>query len=186
VTSDAELCARLRAGERSAVRELLDRDHAVAVFFARVIAERGDPERVVTDAWERLFADIAKGTVTEGLRASLLRGVAAGLESVDAAGEGARPERLGTFTAEGDRWEGWWKDEPPPWPNRAVPRPEQVLGALRRLSPKRRTVLVLRDVARLTATEVAAMVDGVTDLAAFVGSSREAYLVELDREVGNA
>jgi hypothetical protein len=202
VTTDAQLCLRVRAGEPSAVRELLEREHPVAAFFARVVApeDRPDrPDRMVAVAWERLLAGIMDGTVTDGLRAALLSSVAAALkadEDAKGANPAKQPERpalpgqLGTFAAAGDRWEGWWQDEPPAWPPEAVPQPDQVLRALRRLSPEQRAVLVLRDVAGLpapeaeAAAEAAAALDGARDLDALLISARDAYLVELDREVG--
>jgi DNA-directed RNA polymerase specialized sigma24 family protein len=195
VTSDALICTRLRAGDRTAARELLDRDHAVAAFFARVVAGGDDEDggaqaeradTVLAGAWESLVDDVLTGKITDGLRTALLRSVALALRVDGPDEQPAVSAPYGTFNPAGDRWEGWWQDEPPAWPPDAVPRREQVLGALRRLSRRQRAVLVLRETAKLTVTQVGEVVDGGGNLEHLLESARDAYLVELDREVGSA
>jgi hypothetical protein len=142
---------------------------------------------VVADAWERLVDDVVDGSVTGGLRAALLGRVAVALDVAGSSEQPASPQPLGTFEPSGDRWEGcFWRGVPPAWPSGTVPRPDQVLRALRRLSTRQRAVLVLRDVARLTAADVAAAIDCADDLNAGLESARDGYLVELDREVCGA
>lgn len=186
MTSDADLCARLVAGDRSAVRDLLNRDYPVAVFFASAITGGPDAVRVVAAACENLLAEIVMGGLSGGLRRTLLAQVAAAL--VDASSEERPGTRgpLGSFAAAGDRWEGWWQDEPPAWPPGLLPYPEQVLHALRRLPAKHRAVLVLRDVGQLSAFEAAAIIGGAGNLDTLLESAREGYLVELDREVAGS
>lgn len=186
VTSDTDLCVRLRAGEQSVVRELLERDYPVAIFFAHAVAEADVAESVVAEAWEGLLADVVNCDVTDGLRAALLSRLATALGTTDSIDQPAVAEPLGTFTQEGDRWEGWWDAEPPPWPENTVPQPEQVLRVLRRLPVKLRAVLVLHDVAQLSASEVAAALAVVRPLATLLDSARDAYLVEIDREMISA
>jgi DNA-directed RNA polymerase specialized sigma24 family protein len=177
---------RLRAGEHSILRELLERDHPVAVFFAHALGGADVADSVVDTAWEGLLADVVNGEVTDRLRAALLSRVAAALGVADSIAQPAVAQPLGTFTPEGDRWEGWWADERAPWPDNTVPEPEQVLRALSRIPVKPRAALVLRDVARLTASEVAEVLAVVRPVVTLLDSARDAYLVEIDREVISA
>lgn len=184
-TVDAGLCARLREGEVSAVRELLAREYPVALFFAQAVAGDDGAEGVVAEACARLLADVRQGVVSGGLRAALLRRVALILPDADAAGVSTPSAPLRTFVAAGDRWAGWWDIEPPPWPPSVVLQPEQVLRALRRLPRAGRILLVLRDVAGLGAEDAEAVFGAGPDRhAMLLELARDAYLVELDREVG--
>lgn len=183
--ADAELCARLRAGDASAAQELLTLEYPVAVFFARAVAGDDRAERAVTEACEGLLSDVGEGVVSSGLRAALLRRIAVILAEVNTAAASPGPHQLRTFAEAGDRWEGWWDVAPPPWPSGVVPQPEQVLQALRRLPPEGRALLVLRHVAGLTAKDANTVLGREPDRhAALLELAREAYLVELDREVG--
>jgi hypothetical protein len=183
--ADAELSERVRGGDPTAVRALIERDYAVAVLFARVIVSDGDPTPAVEFAWQQLLADLVAGTVNAGLRAALLARVASTLEAAEESTVLTRRAALGTFMADGDRWEGWWDDPPPAWPQDAVPRPEQVLQALRQLPLEFRELLVLRDVAGLSAEEVGFVLgDSAEGHTTLLESAEEAYLVELDREMG--
>lgn len=188
-TVDAELCARLRAGDASAARDLLAVEYPVAVFFARAVAGDDRAEPAVAEACERLLSDVGSGVVSGALRVALLRRVAAILGDGDGDGDGAGavpgPRQLRTFMAAGDRWEGWWDAAPQPWPPGLVPQPEQVLQALRRLPREGRALLVLRHVAGLAVDDANIVLGRDPDRhAALLDLAREAYLVELDREVG--
>jgi hypothetical protein len=185
---DLVLSKRIRAGDRAAVRAVLERDHPVAVLFASALADEGSiPGPLVEDAWAGLLDDVAEGKVDEGLRAALLARVAAGLETNPKPGEAYRPDELGTFEAAGDRWEGWWDRPPATWPPNVVPQPGHVVAALRGLPADLRAILVLRDVAELSAEELADIVPEARykqDTA--LEQARDGYLVELDRVMGGS
>jgi DNA-directed RNA polymerase specialized sigma24 family protein len=184
--SDLGLSKRIRAGDRDAVRAVLARDHPVAVLFASALADEGsDPGPLVEDAWAGWLEDVAEGKVEERLRAALLVRVAAGLQIKPRPDEAYQPEQLGTFTATGDRWEGWWDRPPATWPPDVVPQPDHVVAAVRDLPAGLRAILVLRDVAELSAEEVADIVPEaryMQDTA--LEQARDGYLVELDRVMG--
>jgi DNA-directed RNA polymerase specialized sigma24 family protein len=182
-TSENDVCARIRAGDPSALLELLERDHPATLFLARALVGDHLAEAVVAKAWEDVIAAIASGRVTGALRAAAMSSVMAAHRVDDLMEQLGVRMPLGTFAPPGDRWEGWWDNEPPPWPQGAIPQPDQVLRAVRRLPTKQRTVLVLRDVARLSLTEVALIIGSPTALDSLLNAAREAYIIELDREM---
>jgi hypothetical protein len=183
VTSEAEYAARVYTGDRSVVRELLDRDHAAAALLADVLAAE-DPRRVVSDAWEDLLGQVAAGTEDDDLRAALFRRVAAAAGIGGSTGGEPHATRLGTFVPSGDRWEGWWDKEPPGWPAGTELGPARVRAAIRRLPPSWRALLVMRDVAGLSAEQTAAALPAArTDQATQLEWARDAYLIEIDRAV---
>jgi hypothetical protein len=185
VTPDAEWCERLRAGDRSVVPELLRRDHAAAVFFAHVM-DASDPQRTVATAWEELLAAMGRGAGGDDLRVGLFGRLAAavGADGRTADRPDTRPDRPGTFVGPDDRWEGWWDREPTAWPASADIGPARVAAAVRRLPVNLRGVLVLRDVADLTAEQTSAVLPAArSHQATMLESARDAYLIALDREV---
>lgn len=186
---DDLLATRIRSGDASALRALLSRDYGVAAFFARAMAPDGslDADRRVADrAWEGHVRAIVGGHLRGDLRRAILRSIAE-LQKLDVAGSAAPGPGvpLGTFVADGDRWEGWWDKEPPPWPEGSQPRAEDVLTALRRISAEPRAVLVLRSIASLDADDTAFVLgNDRAKQADLMTDARRAYVVELDREVG--
>jgi hypothetical protein len=193
---DSEVPAGLRAGDLSVLRTLLDRHYALTVCFVRALAPDTDAARMVGQVWERVVADGLTGWLSGDLRVALLGRLSALIPEPPRADVRA-VEQLGTFERAKDlasrkdpvsrisRWEGWWDKEPPTWPPGREPRPDEVLAALRRLPFRLRRLLILRDVARLTA-EDARMVTGSDEDASEVPLqlARDAYVVELDREIG--
>ena len=141
-----------------------------------------DPGRVVEDAWKWLLSEVAEGNVDDGMRAALLARVAQGLESRTKPTGTQQPKQPGTFVAAGDRWAGWWDQPPPDWPHGAVPQPEHVFSALRRLPVDLRALLILRDVGDVSAEDAAAIVPGARhQQQTALEQARDGYLVELDR-----
>jgi Sigma-70, region 4 len=183
VTSDAPLCARIRTGDSTAVRALLERHHAVVDLLVRAMADRDDTGPVLQDAWRGAVSEILEGSLRDGVRTRVLGRALAGATDGRLEEQATSSASPGSFCAAGDRWEGWWETEPPPWPPGAVPRPDQVLRALRRLPPRQRAVLVLRDVAGLSMEDVAAAAGDDRHLGSVLETARETYLRELDREV---
>jgi hypothetical protein len=183
MTSDAPLCARIRAGDPMAVRDLLVRHHAVADLLVRAMADRDDTDRVLQSAWRGVVSEILDGSLQDRVRPRVLGRALGGASEGRLEEQATTSTSPGSFCASGNRWEGWWEAEPPPWPPGAVPRPDQVLRALRRLPPRQRAVLVLRDVAGLSMEEVAAVAGDDRHLGVVLETARDAYLRELDREV---
>lgn len=177
---DAQLAQGLCDGHHRALTTILERDYAVAALLAEITS--GDAAGSLDAAWRRHLRGIVSGEHRTALRRELLRAVW-DARSADPP-EPPAPEPLGTFCPRGDRWEGWWDAAPPGWPVDFTPRPEHVVAALRRMPLPLRAVLVLRDVARLSAADSADVLDN-DHLAQpeLLQRSRDAYLVELDREV---
>ncbi len=177
---DAQLAEGLRAGRTGALAALMARDYAVSALFASLISHDGSG--ALMSGWRRHLDDITSGRLRDGLRRNLL-------QTVWEARDDEEPRRalrapLGTFAPEGDRWEGWWDKEPPPWPPGVTPKARHVVAALRRLPLLLRAVLLLRDVAGLGPADSAALLDNDhLDQPELLQHARDAYLVELDREL---
>ncbi len=200
-TLDSEVCACLRAGDLSVLRTLLDRDYALTVCFVRALAPDADAARVAGQVWELVVADALAGRVDGDLRVTLLGRLTAMLGEPDGVGDVAAAEPLGTFARADDmaddmaldndplspisRWEGWWTRPPRSWPNGHVPQPNEVLAALRRLPFNLRRLLILRDIAGLTAEATRTITGSDRDMSEVpLQLARDAYVVELDREIG--
>ncbi len=179
---DPRIVAELRQGKAAAVKTLVERDYAVSALLANLTSR--DSSAALEAAWRGHIRDVASGSLREGLRRGLLRTI---WEARDA----EEPEQtesavLGTFAPPGDRWEGWWDKEPPPWPEGFTPQPEQVAAALGRLPLQLRAVLVLRDVGGLSPEDSAAALDNDhLDQPELLQRARDAYLIELDRELSS-
>jgi len=155
------------------------------MFFAQVM--RGyDAEDLVSDSWDELFAQIADGSVTSELRVALFNQVMARLNPAEPTAQQISQPPEHTFFGAGDRWEGWWDRAPAPWPDGKRPERKQVLNALSRLSVQQRAALVLRDVAGLQASQVMEVLTPVGEVDILLDSAREAYVVELDREISGS
>ncbi len=186
---DERTCLRIREGDPTALSDLLTRDHSVADLFARAIA-REEPGDSVALAWERLIDFVAKGQVHRALRAALLERVievldeTGQLETTEMAPRGT--DQASRFLPADDPWAGWWAKEPAGWAAGILLTNDQVLRALRRVPPGLRTLLVLRDAARLSAAEAGPIVGRDPDRqAALLAMARDAYVIAMDIEIGN-
>lgn len=178
---DTGLAARIRAGDLVALRRHVERDHAIAAFVGAAFGVAD-----VDGAWERHVARVTAGEVRDELRKELLASVYAGREPD---GPGEPLVRLGATAPEDDRWAGWWRSAPPPWPAEPDLSPSVVLAALRRMPGHLRALLVLRDVAGLDIRDAAAVASAAgggprIDPADALEDARDAYLVAIDQEVG--
>jgi hypothetical protein len=181
---DERWAAAIRAGDPAAVEEVVARDYGVSALFAEVATE--DPGAVLDAAWRAHVQAIGDGSRRGDLRRELLRAIWAVRPDGPTTPRAQLPTmaELGTFAPDGDRWAGWWDKEPPPWPDGFVPSTADVVTALRRLPLGVRAVLVLRDVAGLAAPDSADVLDNDhLGQPALLEQARDAFLVELDREV---
>jgi len=181
---DDEVCERLRSGDTSAIQELLARDHSVATFVARIMVSDGTADDALSDAWLALVQAVCAGRVSDRLRFELIRRIRARpIAAPPPEVSSGVPTQLGTFNVRGHPWEGWWDEEPPTWPDGAVPTSTQVLAALHRLAAVHREALVLHDLAGLTPAEVGQLVCGVAEPERLLDGAREGYLCAIDYEM---
>ncbi len=190
----------LANGDGTAVDTLMNTDHALAVLLAEAVGARPEAVAVVAvveRAWLDTVAMLVAGT-DQPVRVALLGAVlrlmredgrlddaAATTDSVTVRSPEPEPSpsRAGFFLPLDDRWAGWWNVDVPSWPAGWVPTAEQVLRAVRRLPLHQRTLLILRDAAKLSATE-AAPITGMEpdDQGRLLDSARDAYVAYLDEE----
>jgi hypothetical protein len=188
--TDREVSQRIRRGDAAAVNELVSRDHALADLLARVSSASGrTTDECVALAWERLICDVARGDVTDGLRAALFERVITVLDDHelldDAPGDVPAPDR-GAFQPPENRWAGWWIADQVAWPDGTVLTAAQVVRALRRLPVGPRVLLILRDAAAIPAEAAEPIVHLAADQqAGRLDAAREAYLAAIEDEVGN-
>src|SRR5207248_1714271 len=145
--------------------------------------------------WERVVADALAGRLSGDPRVALLGHLSALIPEPPRA-QAVAVTPLGTFEGADDlsredplarisRWEHWWDDEPPTWPPRRKPRSDEVLAALGRLDFHLRRLLILRDVALLSAEDARMITSSDEDASEVpLQLARDAYVVELDREIG--
>ncbi len=179
----------LAGGNSAAVSDLMATHHGFAVLLAEAVGAHTATATVLERAWVDTVAAVVADAGTP-LRASLLGAVLrllrddGHLDETQAGTDSAAPPRAGFFLPPGDRWAGWWDVDVPSWPAGRVPTAEQVLHAVRRLPLRQRTLLILRDSARLSANETADIV-GVEpdDQGRLLDGAREAYVAYLDEEV---
>ncbi|WP_322756299.1 hypothetical protein [Frankia sp. Cas3] len=188
----------LASGDGAAVDTLMNTDHALAVLLAEAVG--ACPEAVaVVAVVERAWLDTVAVLVADTdppVRVALLGAVlrlmredgqlddaAATPDSATARSQEPEPSRAGFFLPPDDRWAGWWNVDVSSWPAGWVPTAEQVRHAVRRLALNQRTLLILRDAAKLSATE-AAPITGTEpdDQGRLLDSAREAYVAYLDEE----
>ncbi|WP_239335105.1 RNA polymerase sigma factor [Frankia sp. CiP3] len=180
-------------GDDTAVGMLMDAHHRFAVLLAAAVGARPAAVALVERAWvDTVAAALSQaGTPLPGVRASLLDALLRllrehdQLDGTDPVGEPLTTgSRAGFFLPPDDRWAGWWDTGLPSWPAGQVPTADQVLHAVRRLPPRERTLLILRDAAKLSVTETARIV-GVApeDQGRLLDGAREAYVAHLDEEV---
>jgi len=177
-TREAELVARLRAGDEQAFEALVERHYGTMIAVAQTyVKSRAVAEEVVQEAWLgvlkgldrfegrsslrtwilRIVVNIAK---TRGVREA--RSVPFASLAPEADEPAVEPER---FRGPDDAFPGHWRAYPGDWhtlPEEALLERETlrvVLVAIDALPPAQRTVMLMRDVEGCTADEVCAALD---------------------------
>lgn len=163
--------------------ELVEAHHAVALFVARAIASDATALEIVERAWASLMKDVCLGRLKESLREALVSRVLTQTPRPEPVRSAGRPAAMGTFVGAGDRWEGWWDDEPTGWHAADLPRPDHVLDALRALPFQERVVLLLSEVGGLSARRIAEVVDSDHRVDTLLDLAMDDYLVLVDRAV---
>ena len=169
---DAELVARLRAGDEGAFVMLVDRFHAPLLRLASTfVPNRAVAEEVVQDTWLGVVRGIGRFEGRSSLKTWMFRILVNRARST-----GARERR---YVAVDPEWTpavppqrfgpgGQWSDPPTPWTDDAEDRivarhtVERITGHLAELPEAQRQVVVLRDFERLPAAEVCDLL-GITE-----------------------
>ena len=160
---DAELVARLRAGDEDAFRFLVDRYHTSLLRLARtMVPTRAVAEEVVQETWLGLVRGINRFEGRSSLRTWLFHVLVNRARST-----GVRERRPTTGTTAGPAVDpsrfgrdGTWADPPVPWPEEiddrlvATQLAARIRPHLDELPDMQRQVVVLRDVEGLGAPEV--------------------------------
>jgi RNA polymerase sigma-70 factor (ECF subfamily) len=164
VSDDAELVARLRAGDEAAFVALVDRYHAPMVRFASTFVPNRDvAEEVVQESWLGVVRGIGGFEGRSSLRTWLFSIVANRARRT-----GARERRQTPVDFDDDRAvpaerfgrNGTWTAPPAPWVEESVERiaAGQVVARIRScfdaLPEAQRRAVLLRDFEGLPATEV--------------------------------
>jgi RNA polymerase sigma-70 factor, ECF subfamily len=179
-SEEAQLLARLRAGDEQAFAQLVDRFHPMMLAVARThVKSQAAAEEVAQEAWLGVLKGLDRfegrsslktwilrilvnNAITRGVRDS--RSVPFSSLAADEAEEGpvVDPER---FRPEGGAFAGHWNGYPADWtamPEQALlsrETIEHVKLAIRDLPPAQQTVITLRDVEGWDAKEVCAALD---------------------------
>jgi RNA polymerase sigma-70 factor (ECF subfamily) len=167
-TEDDALVDRIVAGDAGALRQLVEREHATLVRFARAVTRDDDLAReVVQDAWVRIHRGLARFEKRSSLRtwmarivinrAKTLVGRAARWVPLENEAEAAEDAVDPTCFSAG----GFWKQAPGRWhaetPERLLSR-QQLKAAIEAqldgLPPGQRAVLTLRDLEGWDSEEV--------------------------------
>jgi len=175
-----DLVQQLRMGDEAAFRRLAERYHASMVRLAAAhTPSRAIAEEVVQEAWIGILKALDGFEGRSSLRAWMFRIVAntAKLRGTREARsspfsaleeEGGPSVSADSFRPENDpRWAGhWaWSSAPTPWPDDQLSAQQTkayVMELLRRLPPRQREVMTLRDIEGCSAAEVCEAL-GVTD-----------------------
>jgi RNA polymerase sigma-70 factor (ECF subfamily) len=193
VADDAELVARLRAGDEGAFVTLVDRYHAPLLRLASTfVPSRAVAEEVVQDAWLGVVKGIGRFEGRSSLKTWLFRIVvnrarSTGVRerrhiSVDLGDEPAVPANR--FDADGE-----WIDPPAPIVERAEEQDAarqaaaKIAGYLPQLPEAQRQVVVMRDFEGLPATEVCSVLgisEGNQRVLLHRGRSRIRAMLERD------
>ena len=131
------------------LHQLVDEHYGSMHRLARLAGDPAAARAVVRAAWAKALAQ--PGTLT---RTRLLGLVLAELEAPRPPAEGVPAAPAHELEADDSRWAGWWQDDLPATPD---PADEALEAALASLPPGLAALLVLRDVERLEASEVEAL-----------------------------
>lgn len=165
--ADAELVARLRAGEPAAFGELVDRYHQSMVRVASsFVPSRSVAEEVVQDTW----LGVVKGLPRFEGRSSLKTWIFRILVNRARTAGAREPRTVGLDTGDGldaGRFtpQGAWREPPEVWSDDIVERlaapamAARIRQALVELPDTQREVVTLRDVEGLTSSEVCDLLD---------------------------
>jgi RNA polymerase sigma-70 factor (ECF subfamily) len=175
---DAELVARLRAGDERAFAELVRRNHRTMLAVAQTyVGSRAVAEEVVQEAWLGVLKGIDRFEGRSSLRTWILR-----ILVNTAKTRGAREARSTPYSSLGpdddevsvdpdrfrgaaDPYAGHWRAPPEEWPEEALLGRETlqvVADAVAALPPAQRAVISLRDLQGLEPAEVSEAL-GITD-----------------------
>jgi RNA polymerase sigma-70 factor (ECF subfamily) len=168
---EAALLERLRAGERAALRQLIERHHEFLLNMVGPLVGRDAAEDVVQEAWIKVLAALSRFEGRSSLRSWLAQ------IALNTARSWRRSHRQDLRT---DRWgedpgsplaarfdaDGQWAQPPGPWHHST---PEALLTAaelraclqkhLEHLPPDQRTVLWLRDIEGAELADIAAITE---------------------------
>jgi RNA polymerase sigma-70 factor, ECF subfamily len=167
---DAELVARLQAGDERAFVTLVERYHTPLLRLASTfVPNAAVAEEVVQDTWLGVVRGIDRFEGRSSLKTWLFRILVNRARStgvrerrqipvdLEQSGPAVPPERFGPG--------GQWSDPPVPWTDDAEDRivasqtAERVVASLGLLPHAQRLVVVLRDFEQLPAAEVCALLD---------------------------
>jgi RNA polymerase sigma-70 factor (ECF subfamily) len=178
-SEEADLVARLRAGDERAFEALVDRHYATMLSVARgYVRTRAIAEEVVQEAWLGVLTGIDRFEGRSSLRTWIMRivvnvAITRGERearsvpfSAFAGDEGHEPAvDPDRFRAEGDGFPGHWRAYPGNWaamPDDALLGRETldvVMSAIEELPDAQRVVITMRDVAGCSPEEVCGALD---------------------------
>ena len=161
VDADADLLARLRAGDEQAFMELVDRYGPVMLRIALAhVPSRAVAEEVVQEAWLGVLTGLERFEGRSSLKTWLLRIVAnrartrgererrtVPLSSLETDEPAVDPDRF--LSPDHPMYPGGWSSPPTAWPEErllAAETLEKVREAISHLPPRQQEVIVLRDV----------------------------------------
>jgi RNA polymerase sigma-70 factor, ECF subfamily len=177
IDRDAELVARLRAGDEAAYAEIVRRYHGALVRVASAhVRSAAVAEEIAQDAWVAVLNGLARFEGRSSFRTWLFT-IVANLAKTRGAREArtvpfsslAREESEQERPVEADRFleDGHWGDAPAEWRNPEARLCDgetlaQIERAIAELPEAQRTVITLRDVRGLDSDEVCKLL-GISD-----------------------
>ena len=160
---DADLLARLRAGDEGAFVTLVDRYHASMVRLAQTfVPSRAVAEEVVQDTWLGMLRGLDTFEGRASLRTWLFRILVNRARSAGVKEHRSVPVHWDEPAVDPSRFgpNGAWSDPPAPWTDEVDDRlsaagsMELVRRLIDELPPAQRQVITLRDVEGLSSQEV--------------------------------
>ena len=158
IPAEVASVAALREGDQGSFAAFVDRWYGSSVRFARVLLHDDElARRAARDAWLLTIRELPTHEEELPVHVTLLAATLASAAATVEAGASGPAVDPASFEPEGSRWQGWWLDDRTPEQWREPPGPELVTQALERLEPATATVVLLRDIERLPADEVEAL-----------------------------
>jgi RNA polymerase sigma-70 factor (ECF subfamily) len=164
---DADLVTRLRAGDEAAFVELVERYQPRLLRLAQAtVGSRAVAEEVCQDTWLAVVRGVARFEGRSSFKTWLFRVLLNRARS--AVNRESRAVRLDDEVDERFDASGAWATPPVPWAERvddhlvAVQLADRVRALLPQLPDAQRQVVVLRDIERVDADDVAALL-GISD-----------------------
>ena len=164
---EAELIARLRAGDERAFEALVARHQRTMLAVARTyVSSRAVAEEVVQEAWLGVLKGLDRFEGRSSLTTWILR-IVANIARTRGVREArivphepsVDPER---FRGPGDPYPGHWWSAPSEWPEDVLAERETlavVFAEIERLPPAQRSVITMRDVQGCSPDEVCAVLE---------------------------